>query len=397
MRRFLDAELIIVMTIVGLVIFSSAILTPVLPLYLTSMNIAPLMLGLIFSVCRGGLAIGEVSWGWVADKAGLKVPLNAGAFVYGVVVLLFFLAKNVPAVFLVCFFFGIARAASLIAGRGYMAVKAPLSEKAAFMAILTAVTSSARSLGSLMSGFIADIWGYQWVFLISSGISLLGGLVFIPKLRRLRLVRLTWSERSAPLYGRFPNPTQPWSYRSATSQGIVAALQFIGLGVMITFLPLLAVQVVGTGVTGVGVLFGIQGLVGLLVVIPSGRLADRKGKRFCMIFGLLGSALAMVGLTFVRSYPWLAVLVIIYSLSMALFGPAALALLSDSVPPRRQSTSIGVYGLCEDMGMILGSGLGGYISSALGLRTSFFFGSLAASLGALLCFGLIRNETVINR
>jgi len=77
---------------------------------------------------------------------------------------------------------------------------------------------------------------------------------------------------------------------------------------------------------------------------------------------------------------------------MAMFNPAALGRLSDSVPLERQSTVMGLYGgVCENTGMIAGSALGGFIWSTMGPEATFLTGSLAAGLGAMICLTLVKS------
>ena len=129
----------------------------------------------------------------------------------------------------------------------------------------------------------------------------------------------------------------------------------------------------------------------MLLGIPLGMLADRAGKKKLMILGLLISGVAMAGMAFAKSYPWLTIFVIGQSVGMAMFSPASLGLLSDSVPAQRQSTAMGAYGgLCEDTGIIAGSAFGGLIWSAWGPQATFLSGAIAAGLGVIVILALIK-------
>ncbi|GAG36711.1 unnamed protein product, partial [marine sediment metagenome] len=130
--------------------------------------------------------------------------------------------------------------------------------------------------------------------------------------------------------------------------------------------------------TEVGILFTIHGLGAMVLGIPMGMLADRKGKKNLMLLGLLVSGAAMAGIAFTESYTWLIVFVLISSLGLTMFSPAALGLISTSVPLRRQSTAMGIYGgICENTGIIAGASLGGFVWSAWGPRAAFLMGTAA--------------------
>jgi len=134
----------------------------------------------------------------------------------------------------------------------------------------------------------------------------------------------------------------------------------------------------------------------MILSIPLAMLSDRKGKRIFMILGLLVSASGMAGVAFAESFPWLIVFVSIRSLGAAMFSPAALGLLSESVPRQRQSTAMGFYGVCEITGIIVGSALGGFVWSAWGPRVTFLLGTLAAGMAATICFSLVRDKVFKN-
>lgn len=395
MKRSVSNEMITVIAIMGLGVLAMSILNPILPLYLTSIRVSPEILGLMFSVGMVGGVIGESSWGWVADRVGLKIPLGTGTFVCALMVLFFVLTQKVPAIFTIFFFWGLVRSALFGPGRGYISARAPLMRKATFMAIITAMMSASRSLGALPSGFIVDTWGYQTVFFVSSGTALLAGLVVVIGLRKIRLLKpATPAVTPSPTEEPQPSSQGP-GYRSFSFQCLVTSLHFLGLGIMITFLPLLATQVIGVAATEVGILFTIRGLAAMALSIPMGMLADRLGKRRFMILGLLVSAAAMAGIAFAPNYLWLIAFTAASSLGLTMFSPAALGLLSDSIPLHRQSTAMGVYGgICENTGIIAGSALGGFVWSAWGPQPTFLMGTVAAGLGAVLCFSLIREKAV---
>jgi MFS family permease len=178
---------------------------------------------------------------------------------------------------------------------------------------------------------------------------------------------------------------------------VAAALLFLGLGILMTFLPLMATQVLGISATGVGLIFTVGGLVTVVFAVPLGMVADRIGKRTLMILGLLTSCAGATGIAFAESFTWLMAFCILQSLGTAMFSPAALGLLSDSVPLRRQSTVMGLYGgVCENTGVIAGSALGGLVWSVFGPRVTFLTSAIAAGLGALICLGLVSGKASDN-
>jgi MFS family permease len=388
-RTGIRGEMAIVLAVIGLATLAMSLLSPVLPLYLTSIGIEPVLLGSMLSVAMIGMAIGEPGWGWLADRMGTQVAMIAGTCISGISVLLFVFTQNVLAIFGIFFLWGFLRSAVFGPGRGYIGTAAPPFKKATFMAFSAVMLSASRSLGALPSGFLVDSLGYHSVFYTSLGVSLVGGVIVLTGLRQRPVIAGKVQSEDA---SKSIMPPVKFNLFSITPQCAVTALRFLGMGSMMTFLPLLATQVIGVDVIMVGVLFTISGLVNVLLAVPMGMLADRFGKRAMMISGLAVSAGATVGIAFASSFAWLVIFVILNSIGMVMFSPAALGLLSESVPLHRQSTAMGFYGgVCENIGIIGGSALGGIIWDTWGPQPTFLIGALTIGLGAIICLVLVKN------
>jgi MFS family permease len=390
-NKIVDGKLLAVIAILGIGSLAMAIPHPILPLYLTSIGITPTILGLIQSVTMVGMMIGEPSLGWLADKVGLRIPLSIGTIFCGLAILCFIFTENTSAIFFIALIWGITRSAIFGPGRGYIGVKAPPLKRATFMAVISVVMAGSRTLGALPGGFIADTLGYHWVFIISCIISCLGGLVVILGLKKNRQAK---PKPSPSLISDAPLPLSRGSIlRPLFSQGVVAILFFFGLGILFTFLPLLATQVAGVSATRVGILFTISGLVAMVLSIPMAMLADRKGKKVLMIAGLFISSLAMAGLAFSESYLWLIIFATLVSFGMAMFEPASLGLIASVVPHRRLSTAMGLYGgVFENTGIIAGSALAGVVWSAWGPQATFLIGTITGGLGIITCLGFVKEN-----
>jgi len=389
MKKTFNRQRITVIATMGLGVLASGIIRPILPLYLTSIGVSPRVLGLMFSMAMVGMVFGEISWGWIADQVGIKLPLSVGTVLGGVAILFFAFTQNIPALFIVFLFWGLTRSALFGPGRGYIGAGASSSNKAASMAIIAVVLSASRSFGALPSGYIADSWGYQSVFYVACGVSLIGYFILLFGLGKVSSVnskeKVATSPASSKLSLSFFRPFAPLC--------VITFLQFLGFGIMGTFLPLFASQVIGgISASEIGVLFASAGLVSMLLGIPMGILADRTGKKMLMLLGLLITGTAMTGMAFSGNYTWLIIFAIIQSVGVAMFSPASLGWLSDSVPHQQQSTAMGAYGgLCEDTGIIAGAALGGIIWSVWGPQSTFLMGTMASSLGVIIGIFFIKK------
>jgi len=306
-------------------------------------------------------------------------------------VLAFIIFKNTATLFVVFFIWGVVRAAVFGPGRGYIGTNIPLSNKATFMAVFAAAMAVSRALGTSVSGFIVDILKYDWIFVISAGISLAGGLLVISGLKKFRpsqpiMVPTTIDADSIKA------PVPLYRHRPFIVQSIIAALYFTAMGTG-SFLSLLAVQKAGVPLAQVGILFTVGAIVNAVLLIPMGRLADYKSKRVLMILGLLFTAAGFTAISFSSNFLQLATSQIVGSIGGSMFSPAAVALLSENVSRHKQSTAMGIYGGCEDIGVIVGSALSGVIWSVLEPRFTFLIiGALPGVIGAVICFAMLKDK-----
>ena len=385
--------MLMIISIVALSILAWNILGPLLPLYLASIQITPQLIGLILSAAMVGMVIGESTGGWMADKIGIRTPLIAGTFISGLSVLCFAFTQNIAALFTIFFFWGLFRSAVFGPVRGYIGVNAPVLRKATFMAFISVVQSASTSIGALSSGFLADNLGFRAIFFVSCGISATAGILVLYGLRKVKSPQYNTSTIAPPSDGVDTSTIARTNYHPFIVQCVVAALQFWGWGATMSFLALFANQVIGASATRVGILFTASSISGMVLSIPMAMIADRLGRKNSMLLGMAVSAISAAGIAFSPAYSWLLFFVILGGLGAAAFTPAALGMVSDTVPANWQGTAMGFYGAFgENIGVIAGSSLSGFIWSVWGPSNTFLVASGVIGSGIIVCAVLIKAK-----
>jgi MFS transporter, PPP family, 3-phenylpropionic acid transporter len=391
MNRILNRELVSLIAAVSLAIMAMSVIQPVMPLYLTSIGITPAMIGLMNSLAMVGMVFGESTGGWLADRIGIRIPLSIGTIFCIPVLLLFTFTQNTPFILTLFLLWGTLRAGVFGPGRGYIGKTVPLTHRATYLAVYAASMSVSRSIGSFIGGFVGEHLGYDYNFYFAAGIVLLGGLLVIIALRKIPFIN---PALPAPVTPKADNTTVKAPYRSRAflSQCGIAVMAWLSMGVG-SFLPLLAADVTGVKETEIGLLFTISALVGAASTIPMGRMSDRRNKKIMMITGLLVTAAGLTGIAFAGNYGTLIAALIIQSIGQAIFGPAAVAMLSETVPANWQGTAMGIYGGFEDIGVVIGSALAGIVWEKLGPQSAFLvLGTAPPVIAALMALTLLKNK-----
>ena len=371
-----------IVSIFAIGMLSLGMLEPILPLYLIHVGFSSKATGVMISTLCLGMIIGESSWGYIADKIGIRIPMIWGTLVSGIILLGFLLAKGTYIAFITILCLGLFRSSVFGPTRGHIGKHAPALKKAAFMGIITVAMGSSRSLGALSSGFLASSLGYSWVFYITIGIYILGGLITMVILGDLKYNAPKLLPVNKHLFVKDSK-----NYHCLFSLCAITSCEYFGVGLFISFLPLLMTQVAGLSVASVGVIFAVRGIITIIFGVPMGMLADRKGKKLLMLIALAISAVSMIGISLANSFFSFLISAVLFEISLDTYNPAALALLSDSVPSEHQGSAMGMYGgICENTGIMAGAFSGGFVWNIFGPRATFLLGSLVCIIGVIMCF-----------
>ncbi len=384
-------ELAVVLGLTTTTFIALSGLSPILPLYLDSLGVDPQLIGLMFAVMSLAFAAGEISWGWVIDRSDPRIALLAGTFLYALAITSFLFFQGTAWFFFSFFLLGLLCGPGFVMGRWYMGVRAPRSEKALSMAILTATIAGASSIGGFAGGLLAGQWGYLPALGAMALVPLIGGVVVLTRLRDLHFQLAVPSSSPDESLPAPDNAQIPWRIQVAIAIGLISASQTVTFGVNSAFMALFATQVMGTNSRGVGLLFGMQGLIRFLVAIPIGRMADRRGKRYFASLGLAGMALSFSGAAFAPTYGWLLVAISGHALFGAMLMSMNTAMLSERVPQNKQGLAMGILGLSEDCGMVVGSSAGGLFWDGFGPHSVFIFGGAVLFLGLALWGIVLRS------
>ncbi|MEU7244140.1 MFS transporter [Streptomyces sparsogenes] len=135
------------------------------------------------------------------------------------------------------------------------------------------------------------------------------------------------------------------------------------LGYLVT--PFLVFFLAARGVTGAETTYvlGALGAGNLLGPALGGLLADRIGRRSTMLIGLLGASAAQGALFAAPGVATMAAAALLISAAGAMIGPAAYALLADSVDAGRRQRAYALFGWGVNIGTAAAGVLGGFLAA----------------------------------
>ncbi len=158
-------------------------------------------------------------------------------------------------------------------------------------------------------------------------------------------------------------------------------LVMAGQGVVAPVLPLFA-ESFGVGVATVGLTLTAFALARLVLNVPLGSLADRRGRRVLLVGGPVVTAVGMVGSGLAPGIEALLAWRVVAGAGSAMYMTGAYIYLADISTAANRARFIGTNQGGLLLGVAIGPALGGFLAEGFGLRAPFYVvGGLALAAG----------------
>jgi MFS family permease len=237
----------------------------------------------------------------------------------------------------------------------------PANQAVRATAILTLVSSMGRVLATSVTGSLNEWGGYSLAFFLAAGVAGLAVLLVLPIYERRRPVQRPSLEGTGRLITR----------REVLLPALLAAVsQYADWSITFSFMPILAQQLGGTGMTQsmmVSMHLGVITLGNLAATALANRLGSRR--LVYLSFGLLGLGISVAALA-----PSLLLLFVgqfCLGLAQGINNPVLMGLSIEFVSDAERTTAMGLHQSVYAGGLFAGPWLSGILAAAIGLRPMF--------------------------
>jgi MFS family permease len=358
----------------GLVILGVSIISPVLPQYALSFSIPIAVIGWAISAFALARMLLDVPAGFLADRFGKK-----GVMIVGLVLIILSsvgagLASSYQWLILARVVEGVGSALYITSATTWVAQVSAGESRGRYMSLYSGLIFAGTAFGPTIGGYGAVHFGLSAPFFIYAAFALLGLLATIPLKEPADSLPETRSEirlRDIPsvlLNGPF-----------LLVNCSVFALFFLRVGVRSTLLPLYASLNLGLSEDKIGLVLTVAAIVTGLLAFPSGWLSDKVGRKKPIMICLFLSAIAVLLIPLQTSLTGLLGVMAFYGLATGIQGSIA-AWPADVAPKGKLGTSMGVYRLIGDFGMVLGPITVTYVADYAGHSTITFMPFLMPAL-----------------
>jgi DHA1 family multidrug resistance protein-like MFS transporter len=367
------------MTAVG---FSS--IFPFLPLYVKDLGSSTdasieLLSGLVFSAQAFTMMLASPIWGSLADRYGRKLMVVRSTIGGSILLLAMAYVQSAEQLVLLRAIQG-AITGTLAASNALVAAIAPKERSGYAMGLLTVAVGSGVAVGPLIGGAVADLYGYNAAFFVTSAMLFLSGV----------LVMIGVDEKFEPdenTEGSAPGVLEMWvSLLKTKGLRVAYGIRFLsqlGRMMIVPITPLFVQELMG-GTEGVNTVTGlVTGVYAGMLTLSSiylGRLGDRVGHRRVVLISILLVALLYLPQSAVTKSWQLLVLLALVGAAMGGVIPMVSALMAGYSSSGEAGA---VYGLDNSIRAAARS-----VAPLMGSIVALWFGLRGAFVATSAIFGL---------
>lgn len=236
------------------------------------------------------------------------------------------------------------------------------------------------SVGGPILGALTAGLGLSAPFLIYGAALLVAAAVVFVSLRNSAVIASSDGDDGPPV--PFRTVFAHRAYKAALLSNF--ATGWASFGLRVALVPLFVVEVLGGSPGVAGLALTAFAVGNISVVIPSGYLSDRLGRRTLLIVGLTLAALSTGAVGFTTSLPVFLVAACIAGAATGIFVSPQQAAVADVVGSRaRGGTAVATFQMMADVGSIGGSLLVGLIAQYLSFSWAFVISGAIMLLAAL--------------
>jgi MFS family permease len=354
-------------------------LLPTLPLFLVDeLHADKGMVGIILALFTVSSLIVRPFAGFFIDRQGRKGILLISLALFSLLFILYAVALNLPAMFLLRFVHGLTWGVLTVALSTILVDLIPPLRRGEGLGYFGLSMTLAMSVGPLIGLLIMGEKSYSIMFLVA-GILSLGGFILTI------LVKYT-PDAPAP-------PNRPFAFRHLVERkslpiSVNVLIITLTYGGLVSFIALYANEI---GVSNAGFFFMVFALGIGISRLNTGKIFDLKGPRMITSLGILLLILGFPVLAWWKSVWGFLISAILLGTGYGAIMPIFQAMVNNLVPPHSRAKANATYFTGFEIGIALGMLLIGLFSERIQLTHSYLIFSLV-NIGALLFFIFYVNK-----
>ena len=341
--------------------------------------------GLIITLFTISAAVSRPFSGKLSDTIGRKKVMIFGLIICFIVSLLYPLSVSVWFFLALRFLHGFSAGFLPTGATAMVTDLLPAESRGQGMGIWGTFISLGIGVGQSLGSFIYNEWGMNNLFLFSSFIAVISGILILFVKETLiktekfkpQLLHITLKDVFEPSV----LPAAMVMFLTATCSGII----FVLTPDMSTFL----------GIENKGWFFGIYVLSTIIIRLLTSSLSDKIGRRKTLIIGILFLILSMVLIGFAKDWKAYSTAAIVFGIATGISSPTLFAWTADLSHPDRRGVGTGTMFIALELGIMVGSfsTMLTYKNTLDSITNGFLLGSFMALIATVYLFWHLRYRS----
>ncbi|MGD9962563.1 MAG: MFS transporter [Thermoplasmata archaeon] len=346
------------------------LIMPLFPVYVDLLGGGGLEVGILFSSFVFTRALLAAPFGNLSDRVGRKNLILIGSVMYAVLAILFTVPDTWFGLIFVRAFQGVASAMVWPVSEALVIDSTPPHKRGASMGKIVMASNLGFVIGPFVGGALyifasqslgyADSEAYKFPFYFTAAIASVGTVLtwlYVTDAKAPEKTRTALSLRTLMNPPGVP-PEQLKTLKKLYLNAAIEGFSFASIGpLMVLFLQFRFELDAGT----ISILIGVAMGLGALVAFPSGRIADRVGRKLLFVVGGYIAFVAIFLIPFFYSLLLVVLLLAARSMAFQVSSPALRALQADIVPEHVRGRLIGLLESMMNIGSVAGAPLGGFL------------------------------------
>jgi len=339
------------------------VISPVFPIYMRDLGFAIADLGIVSASLGIALIIFEPLWGSLINRLGAKKIFLSSTLLTASILFSYTLVRDLTGFVFLQFLAGVFGSAGAVSTRTLVWQVIPRKEKA--FGTWYSISAAAGVIGPVIGGVVAT-QGYVMAFYAST---IIATIAFFLSFGTPESKNTDSTSINTTLKGM---DKQERKILILTSTLIV--LPYFLRTVYITYMPVFAKESLKflLGPIEIGIAVAAIGVSGFFAPFVFSELAGKKGVKNIIILGMILQASSFILLPVITGFPMLCLTAVLLGLGEAAISPCMMAFLINKIRLSNRGLAIGVYGAGEDIGILTGPLVAGYLYQDYGGEFAFF-------------------------
>jgi len=383
----------------ALFMMGQGVVGPVLPVFARDFGVGVTLVGLTVGVFGAGRLLMGIPSGFLAQRFGRRWVLVGGPVIATVGGILMALSTSYWQLLAFRFIAGLGGGMQTLGANVYLVDMSTPQTRARYLSVQILSILAGVSVGPLIGGFAADAWGLRVPFYIMAALVGLSGLWAWSQIPETASLARGESPRGR---GEAPEARRREGHRPGVTALLTPSFLVVGLfsaaiflnrqGGRMSILPLFALDK-GFTLSEIGLLASLTVIPQFAMVMLSGTLSDRLGRKAVILPATASICLGMTLFIYGNAYWILAASVLLLGLGEGISGSSPSAFAADLAPRGLMGVAMGIFRTFSDLGVVVGPVLLGWVADTSGFSWSLGVSAAVVLLAAVALMAVAREVT----